>query len=494
MSEMVKVTSLQKTIHPWLRKIRCTAVPGASTPLLQNAMAALLAQFAELGHPVQEHPDDKTDVILTTARFGKPVKWRDALLFSARRRFKLSHTPAVYTLVHATRAEYERLLAHFEKLLANENADPAGYDFPGLASQAHQVLHAQGRRGGPILALERLVQAQAKSIRVILLVGESEPEIAYHFDLVGAYPTSKMENPEAFYQDIVLRIATTLSTSEVAQHQVVDGLISSARWKSLSTPAQMCEASQEFGQRNFFTDTVTISDLVHVPAVTDAISSQYGEGCFSTWEPTLQALIATVTGSARPVEKGNLTENDLAVLVGLREDGLGALVRHVAGKQNDPPSSEAVEMLAMDRALPKVTLGPQWDELTRLEVPVIRSKLHGHRSVGAYDPEWVEYVPLEPAYYHYLVSCATAAQAQGIAEAFSRSQALQNPKDPRQVVFSVLPGHGAMLVEKWIPGKRPFQILWEYMDQGCLQIVDQIPQGPMWYLPNAGGKMVIHTE
>lgn len=76
----------------------------------------------------------------------------------------------------------------------------------------------------------------------------------------------------------------------------------------------------------------------------------------------------------------------------------------------------------------------------------------------------------------------------------ARLQALQNPQDPRQVVFTVLPGHGTVIVEKWVPGKVPFQVIWECMDAGCLQVKSRIPQGPMAYLPGPDGKMVLHAD
>ena len=228
------------------------------------------------------------------------------------------------------------------------------------------------------------------------------------------------------------------------------------------------------------------------PRMGDAVASQYSEGCFATWDPTLGALIATVTGSARPVDKGSITEDDLAVIVGVRSDGRGALVRHVEGKRNDPPSVEAVEMMDMNSALPTIVLGPAWD--TPAQVPVVRSKLHGHRGITAYDPRRVEYVPLDPPYYHYLVSCGTDGQVQGIRKAFARSEALQNTEDPRQVIFTVLPGHGVVVVEKWVPKRPPFEVIWQYMDAGYLELENLISQGPMEYIPEADGRMRLRTS
>jgi hypothetical protein len=481
-----------KPTHLWLRQTSVAVVPGSTTSLLEEVVSNLLHHFGLHGHQVQAAPDDRTDVLLTTAPFGKPLGWREALLFTARHRFGLSRQPTLYTLMHVLPAELRRLLDHFRAVLAKEPPHPADYAFPGLSPRACRVLFEQGRRGGPILAVERLVQAQSKSIRVILVVGEDRPLAAYHFDLVGAHPRSEAEDLASFYDDIVLRIVTTVNAREVTEHQVIGEPIPYATWRRLSTPTAMCVAGQRLGERHFFTHMVRIADLVPVPAMTDAVASQYSEGCFATWDPELGALVATVTGSARPVDKGSITKDDLAVIVGVRPDGRGALTRRVEGKRDAPPSSEAVEMMDMDGPLPSIGLGPAWS--TSARVPVARSKLHGHRGVAAYDPRRVEYVPLDPPYYHYLVSCATDAQARGIKRCFARSEALQHPDDPRQVAFTVLPGHGVVIVEKWVVGAAPFQVMWESMDAGYLQVDNRIPQGPMAYVPGPGGRMVLEKE
>jgi sulfhydrogenase subunit gamma (sulfur reductase) len=248
---------------------------------------------------------------------------------------------------------------------------------------------------------------------------------------------------------------------------------------------------------------IRISDLVHVPAIDEAISRQYSEGCFTTWDPQISGLIATITGSARPVDKDNLTDDEIAVIVGVRPDGLGALVRNVEGKRNDPPSSEAVEMIEMDLPLPKISVHVQADGLVSergtpgnytYEVPVARSKLHGHRGVSSFNPQLVEHVSLDEPFYHFPVSCSTEAQARAIRDAYARSEALNDPKDLRQVIFTVLPGHGVVIAEKWVPGKLPFQVIWEFMDSGDLQIENYIPQGPLTYELNNNGMMVLKDQ
>src|SRR3990170_210334 len=465
--------------HDWLKTIEVSFVPGPMSPMLEKFTQGLLARFRDLGHRVVDKPTESTKVLFTTAPFGKSIPWREALFFSARRMFGLKRSPVLYTIIQLTPKDFDHWIGHFKTALAKQPPDEKDFQFEGLSTTAPRVLIDQGVRGGPILSLSRMLQAQAKSIRILLVVGDEHPERAYHFDLVGAFPVSENTSPEAFYTDIVLRTVTTESTFEVTNHELIEPMITRETWESMSTPEAMRRGGNEIGSRGFFTDMVRIEDLVLVPAVNEGVARQYSEGCFATWDPRVQAMIATVTGSARPVHKGHLTDHDLAVIVGVRADGAGAQVRHVGGKRNDPPSSEAVEMMDMDQLLPKTL--HETVAGVKSEVPVVRSKLHGHRGVKAFNPELVEYVPLDPPYYHYLVSCATEAQARGIKSAFARSESLRNPADPRLIAFTVLPGHGVVMAEKWQKDKVPFQLIWEAMDSGDLQIDPHVPQGPMSY-------------
>jgi hypothetical protein len=478
--------------HTWWRKIRVAFVPGRSDGVLDQVVAGTLEQFSLHGDEVQAAPNPDTDVILTTALTDEPLGWREALLFTARRRFGLAHAPVVHTLAHMTSARFRALLEHLDTALRKPTPDPLDYAFPGLAAHACRTLDQQGRRGGPLMALERLVQAQVKALRVTLIVGDDRPVEAYHFDLAGAHPRTRADDREGFCRDIALRIVNAASTTEVTQHAVAAEPIPLSLWQQLDTPRLMCTAAQELGKRRFFTEAVRVADLADVPALDDAIASQYSEGCFATYDSTLGALISTVTGSARPVDKSQITEDDLAVIVGKRADGKGVVSRHVDGKRNLPPSSEAVELISVDDVLPMVRR--EQGRACAIQVPAARSKLHGHRGVAAYDPRFVEYVPMDSAYLYYPVSCATDAQGWGIVSAFGRSQALRTPDDPRQVVFSILPGHGVMIVERWVPNAAPFEVICEYMDAGYLQVESRVPQGPLEYVAGPDGKRVLRCD
>ncbi len=481
----MQVAAEHRPAHPWLRSIEVCPLPGTRSPLVEQALRGLLRALRALGHRVVDHPSPSTDVLLSSAPFGEPLNWRDAPLLTARRRFGLRRTPWVFTLVAVTPARLRRTLQRLSDALRDVRPDPRKYAFPGLAPRAWDVLHEQGRRGGPMLALARLVQAQAKSIRILLVVGERQVQEIHHFDLVGGHPVSRGPTSQSLFIDAALRMVTAISTRELTDHQWVGDPLPRELWESLETPSALLRAARELGRRHFFTRMVRVEDLVHVPAVGDAIAHQYSEGCFATWDASLGALITTVTGSARPVEKDKLSLRDLAVVVGVRPDGQGALVRAVEGQPADPPSSEAVEMVMLMEGAPRVQL-PGGER-----VPAIRSILHGHRGVGAYDPAAVEFVPLDEAYYRFPVTCATEAQAQGLLKAFARSCALRDPQDPRQVVFTVLPTHGVVMVERWVPGKEPLAHLYELMDQGKMVVEGAIPQGPMTYQPGPDGRMML---
>jgi len=476
--------------RPILPAVHVAFLPGESSELVDNLLPMLRYEFRRQGHVVQDTPDERTDLVLTTGPFGRALSLREAAIFRLRPEYGVRHSPVVYSLVHATTAEFKDLMDRLEVALKPDVPDPAEFELDGLNDAAYQVLHEQGRRGGPILALERTVQAQVKSIRVLLAVGDDRPERVFHFDLVGAHPQS-VGSPAEIVENVVLRMVTTVSTEEVAEHEAISELVPSNLWRQLATPAAMSVASAELGGRGFFTEPVVIADLVNVPSVSKAVADHYSEGCFGTWESEVSGLITTVTGSVRPVHKGQVTKDDLAVIAGLRPNGKGAFFRPIEGLEPTPPSSEGVELMAMDQLLPRITLPESWK--TQGEVPMLRSKLHGHRGIVAFDPERVEFVPLDPPYYDYLVSCASDAQAMGVKEAFSRSQALRDPSDSRTVVFTVLPGHGVMIAEKWVDDRVPFQEIWSAMDANALAVTSKVPQGRLRFVKD-GPRMLLEEE
>ena len=87
--------STAQIAHSWWRKIRLAYVPDVETPLLDAFVGNLLEQFHQTGHTLDDKPQPETDVILTTARFNQPIKWREAMIFNARRRFDFDQSESV---------------------------------------------------------------------------------------------------------------------------------------------------------------------------------------------------------------------------------------------------------------------------------------------------------------------------------------------------------------------------------------------------------------
>jgi hypothetical protein len=464
---------LNAPTHPWLKKLSLCYIPGHATVMAERVASDLISYFQIKGHDTETIPSEKTKVILTTARFGEPLDWRDSLMFTARRRYKLKHAPMVFTIVHAEPGQFNEWTLKIQRMLHDGSEQHLG--FAGISETANRILYQQGKRGGAILYLLRVLQIQTKCIRVLLVVGKDQPQSAFLFDLVGAHPRIKFEDADYFYRDLATRIMTAASTREITNHQTIEPQIKRQEWNKLQTIQEMIRASQELGKRDFFTEMIHVSAVTEIPGFSDVISQQYSEGCFATWDPQINALLTTITGSARPVRKENITDKDLALVAGLKPELDGALIRKIEGHPNYPPSSEAVEMIGMDLHLPKIFLeGGK-------KAPVIRSKLHGHRGVKSFDQNRIEYVAVSESYQHYPVSCSTEAQYQAVQEAFSRSAALQNPADPRQIVFTVLPGHGVVIVEKWVNGKQAFQVIWEAIDHKDIEIFNYVPQGPFGF-------------
>src|SRR6185503_8663061 len=153
--------------HTWLKQLTISYLPGPSTPLANRVASDLMEFLHQEGHTTQELPTADTDVILTTARLGEPLGWREAFMFTARRRYGLNHVPTVFTIVHATHQQFNDLLSETESVLRNGvESTPR---FPGIPETASRTLYQQGKRGGAIMYLLRIIQIQSKSIRVLLV-------------------------------------------------------------------------------------------------------------------------------------------------------------------------------------------------------------------------------------------------------------------------------------------------------------------------------------
>ena len=194
--------ALHTPTHSWLKQLTISYVPGPSTGLADRVASDLIRHFDEEGYQTPATPSPETDVILTTARLGEPLGWRDAYMFTARRRFGLKHVPTVFTIVHATPEQFKTWMSKVEDVLkeGEETAPP----FDGVPASASRTLIAQGKRGGAIMYLLRILQIQSKSIRVLLLVGEDKARSlfgAMHAELSGLIAQARDKLEAMFPRD-----------------------------------------------------------------------------------------------------------------------------------------------------------------------------------------------------------------------------------------------------------------------------------------------------
>lgn len=475
-------------LHAWMHPIQIAYVPRSTTPSLSLATDALFQWLRAAGCTLTSLPTRDTELIITTARFGERVNRDEALLFHAKRQYRLGRRPQILTIVDIPEADYQSWLAHFSELAELPEALAARHQYPGLGPQAAEVITQQTRRGGPELAMARYLQAQMISIRVMALrTLNDRPYRAVHYDLAGARPISDATDLEEFAAETGARYLAAVCAQEVNRHQIHPAPLPAEIWQALAGPGAMVEAGRVFAGHGFFTSPVYVEKLLGYRGVSEAISAHYSEGCYALYEPDIPGLLTTATGSSRLVDKRAITRADLAIVTELTAAGDGVVVRAVEGLETVLPSVEAVEMLSLCRAAPG-----HWRENARgeqMEVPNVRAILHGHLGVESYDPEHVEAVSLDSLYYTQLVSCGTGPLAAGTAAAFARSRALQDLADPRQVVFLEQPGHGVMIVEKWpSPGNpaRPFALIEHALAAGYLSMTFSVAQGPIRWEPSAG--------
>ncbi len=475
----------ESTLHPWAAPISLAYLPRALTPALSAVIDAVFSWLREAGCTITSEPDQSTDLIVTTARYGENVSRDEALLFHAKRRYRLSRRPQILTVVDIPETDYQAWTAHFTRLatLPEEEAIQDRYD--GLGAQAAEVIAHQARRGGPVLAISRLLQAQMLSIRLMAVrTDKGRPYRALHFDLAGARPVSDATDLAAFGAEAGARIIAAVCAREVNSHVIETETVPAEVWAQLEGPDAMVRAGATFTEYGFFTTPFYIEKILGYRGISDAISAQFSEGCYAVYEPDIPGMLTTATGSSRLVDKRAITRRDQAVVTGIKPMRDGAIVRPVEGMESVVPSVEAVELMGLCQAVPShVRLNRNG---ARVSVPNARAILHGHLGVESFDPRYVEAVMLDPLFYTQLVSCGTGALANGTAAAFASSEALSSLDDPRRVVFLEQPGHGVLVVEKWLPDEQagqPFDLIHQALQAGHLRMSYDIAQGPVqWEL------------
>lgn len=85
-------------------------------------------------------------------------------------------------------------------------------------------------------------------------------------------------------------------------------------------------------------------------------------------------------------------------------------------------------------------------------MPIIRGGVHAHVGVDMVDESMVETVELDRDRFPYGFGCGTDLMIEVGRDIARRSQAMNDPSDPRRYVRWHLLYHGEMAVELWKPG------------------------------------------
>lgn len=468
--------------HPWVRPIGVAVEQRVTDPLLDPLLAELRASFRAGGNRIGQRPSRSTRLIITCARLGEVISTSEAILFRAKLMFKLAQRPTVLTLVSVPRAAFSATLASLAELGQASDAELEAFSFTGMPGTGLPILREEVRRVGPIQAFSRLVQVAVKSMRVGAVVGDEATgtiDGVYLFDLAGGYPFVSAPRLDLLASELAARLVTVVNASDADHHEHVSAPVPREQWERSTAPEAMIEAGQDLGRRSYLTAPVHLKDF-GFRAMGRLVSEQYSEGCLATYDPQLGVLLTTATGSARVVDKRNITRGDIAIVLGVKPDGSGARIAHTEKEPLVKPSVEAVE-------LARIAFGsPRFQALERT-VPL--SIIHLHMGIAAYNPEVVEYAPLDPAFYTFPVSCGTRELADGTAGAFARSSVLGDLHEARQVVVLEQPTHGCILVAIGVDARPPFHQIFEAIDQGHLALSFDIPQGPVRWQTTAEGRM-----
>ncbi|MFF0009728.1 hypothetical protein ACFYQT_40770 [Streptomyces tibetensis] len=148
------------------------------------------------------------------------------------------------------------------------------------------------------------------------------------------------------------------------------------------------------------------------------------------------------------------------------------------------PSVETWEICALMEACPTVRVTKDADGTWVLnpngerEVPIIRAGIHAHVGVTSSDDTVIETVEADREEFPYGFGCGTDLTVEIARNTVRRSDAVNDPDDPRMYVRWPLLYHGEMAVELWKPGlpSQPFQGLLNLYGTAVRFTPDDVPQ------------------
>ncbi|MFJ8584315.1 hypothetical protein ACIRD2_06610 [Streptomyces sp. NPDC093595] len=300
----------------------------------------------------------------------------------------------------------------------------------------------------------------------------------------GGHPTE--------VEDIADRMRDRLVTAACAQqvaedYDTVRDAITAEAWKASTTPEQLAAAGRRMGELGLLSPPLKVSDFVS-EQLADMYEIYMGvrgfsEGMLFAFDPDLDCLVVSASGSW-DVDKRALTREQVVAVEPRLAGGRRLRVLAPSGVLPMQPSVETWEICALMEACPTVRVtrdgAGAWvpDPDGEREVPLIRAGIHAHVGVTASDDEVIETVEADREEFPYGFGCGTDLTVEIARNTVRRSQAVNDPQDPRTYVRWPLLYHGEMAVELWKPGlpSQPFRGLLDLYGTAVRFTPDHVPQ------------------
>jgi hypothetical protein len=429
-SENVDLPSLY-----WWRpcKINILVDPERSSDALTAFLEKLRAACAEHGHLVDEdvEPGGEVDVVLAHV----PVPAGPGTILD---RLREQHPPLLLKLRQSQ--DVHGQVRHLVAVVEIEQ--------PLSALDHAEVIHTA-----------RMVMGRIGAFKALFLTADprtGDIVEATLCTLEGGHPSERT--------DIVRRVRDRLVSAACANEvagrlDVVPDAVGTAEWEASRSPEILTSIGNRMGSLGLLPAPHRVSD--YVSSAMAAVYQRYlgvkgfSEGMMFVFDPDLEALVVTASGSW-DVDKRSLTREDV-VVVDHRLHGGRIKVFQINGTQPKGPSVEAWEVCAILEASPTVRISKdpagrwRWDPQGTVEVPAVRGGIHTHIGVDHADASVVETVAPDRGSFPYGFGCGTDLMVDIARATVQRSAAIQDPADPRCYVRWPMLYHGEMSVELWRP-------------------------------------------
>ena len=306
-----------------------------------------------------------------------------------------------------------------------------------------------------VVSTARVAMGRIGSFKIVFVSGSGAEEVTY-CTLEGGHPTETHAKVDGLRD----RLVASASAREVGgRFDVNNDAITQAVWNATNIPDEIVRAGHRMHQLGLLPQPQKISDYVshRMARVYERYLGLRGfsEGMLFAVDPLTGTTMVTASGSW-DVDKRALHRDEVTALSGIVEGRVQ--VQAPFGVRPKGPSVEALEVLSLLDAVPRIRLSPDgvngWrlDPNGQIEVPIIRSGIHAHIGVSSADDAVVETVEPDRKNYPYGFGCGTDLMCEVARNTVERSSAINDPKDRRRYVRWPMLYHGEMVIELWKEG------------------------------------------